>query len=208
MPHDIVYPGISVHGHVALWRVDECGARTLLVEKSNQIQYTWGHIAARALGFKAQAGRPQYHIGAIYFEFENVTDRDTAVNEAQNFSKELNTNYYASLTGNRDFLRVPLIIEPATSTSAGYAALLPVGQHENQLTFFAQTAGTSGQRIGFGSNVDGKNSKIFAAALVATPEQNDPTQDIIFARTVFPPAQQVPKDASSQIGITWNIAFT
>jgi hypothetical protein len=209
MPHDIICPTTGVNGRVTLWRVhEETGEKTLLFTKQNQVQYTWGHIAARALGFKAQAGQPQYHIGAVYFEFENVADRDDAVVEALSFSKELNTAYYANLSGDRDFLRVPLIVAPATSTSIGYDALLPIGQHENQLTFFAQTAGSAGQRIGFGSSIDGKNSKIFAAALVATPDQNDPTKDIVFARTVFPAEQQVPKDASSQIGITWNIAFT
>lgn len=208
MPHDLVNTATSVRGTVSLWRVSDGGKKTLLFSKSNQIQYTWGHIAARALGFKAQSSRAQYHISAIYFEFENVADRDDSVVEAQVFSKELNTAYYSSLIGDRDFLRVPLIIEPATSTSPSYDALLPIGQHENQLTFFAQTAGNAGQRIGFGSNIAGRNSKIFAASLVATPEPDDPTQDIIFARTVFPAAQQVPKDASSQIGITWNIAFT
>jgi hypothetical protein len=35
----------------------------------------------------------------------------------------------------------------------------------------------------------------------------DPTKDVIFARTMFGTSNQVVKEASSQIGITWDIAF-
>lgn len=207
MTFDIVN---GVRGHVKLWRVNEqTGQKKQLFEQHNQIQYTWGHLAAQTLGFRPQPDRPRYHISAIYFEFENVLTPETTVSEGAVFPKDQSISYYNSFAGERDFLRVPLILEPALSTSSGYEAKLPVEHNTNQLTFFAQTAGNSGVRgIGFGSNVAGKNSKIFAAALVAAPDINDPTKDIIFARTVFAPAQQVPKEASSQIGITWNIAFT
>lgn len=209
MTQDAICTDSSVRGHVKLWHIDEQStAITPLFEQHNQIQYTWGHVAARALGLRAQNDRPKYNISAVYFEFENVADRDTVISEAQSFPRTLSRAYYNSFAGARDFLRVPLIIEPTLGTSLNYSELLPVGQNENQLTFFAQTAGTAGSRIGFGNNVNGQNSKIFAAALVATPDINDPTKDVIFARTVFPAGQQIPKDASSQIGITWNIAFT
>lgn len=200
----------GVRGHVSLWRIDErTGLKTPVVEQHNQIQYTWGHLAAQTLGFRTQPDRPRYHISAIYFEFENVLTPETVVSEAQTFPKEYSITYYNSFAGDRDFLRVPLIVEPTLSTSSGYESKLPVSHSTNQLTFFAQTSGNSGVRgIGFGSNVAGKNSKIFAAALVAAPDINDPTKDVIFARTVFAEGHQVPKEASSQIGITWNIAFT
>jgi len=210
MTADQIVTETGVRGHVSLWSIDEhTGAKKLLLSQHNQVQYTWGHIAAQALGFRPQPDRPRYHISAIYFEFENVLTPETTVSEAQTFSKELNSNYYSSFSGDRDFLRVPLVLEPTLNTSSGYENKLPVAHSTNQLTFFAQTAGNSGVRgIGFGSAVAGKNSKIFAAALVATPDINDPTKDIIFARTVFSAEHQVPKEASSQIGITWNIAFT
>jgi hypothetical protein len=102
-------------------------------------------------------------------------------------------------------LRVPLSLEPALGVSLGYDEHLPVTQRGNQLTFFVQTSGTAG--------VHGKvfshavNSKVFAAALVATPVFSDRTKDVIFARTVLSAENQVTKEASSQIGITWDIAF-
>jgi hypothetical protein len=209
MPADVCLQN-SVRGHVALWRVNEhTGVKTPIVEQHNQIQYTWGPIAARALGLRPQPDRPSYHISAIYFEFENVLTPETAVSEPASFSKELGISYYNSFGQYRDFLRVPLILEPGRSTSTGYESKLPFEHQDNQLTFFAQTSGNSGVRgVSFGNSVSGRNSKIYAAALVAAPNFNDPTKDIIFARTVFSEAHQVPKEASSQIGITWNIAFT
>lgn len=209
MPADICLQN-SVRGHVKLWRLDEqTSAIAPLFEQHNQIQYTWGPIAARALGLRPQSDRPSYHISAIYFEFENVLTPETAVSEATSFPKELGISYYASFGEYRDFLRVPLILEPARGTSVGYENKLPIDHQDNQLTFFAQTSGNSGVRgVNFGNSVSGRNSKIFAAALVAAPDFNDPTKDIIFARTVFSEAHQVPKEASSQIGITWTVAFT
>jgi len=200
----------SVCGYVSLWRVDEkTGLKTPIVSQHNQVQYTWGPIVAKALGFRPQTDRPNYCISAIYFEFENVSTPETVVSESASFPKDLSISYYNAFASDRDFLRVPLIIEPTLSTSVGYEDKLPVEHQDNQLTFFAQTSGNSGVRgVGFGNNVDGKNSKIYAAALVAAPDFNDPTKDVIFARTVFSSGHQVPKEASSQIGITWNIAFT
>lgn len=210
MTDDRICTTNSVRGHVSLWRIDEAtGLKVPVVSQHNQIQYTWGVLAAKALGFRPQPDRPKYHISAIYFEFENVLTPETAVTEALTFSKELSIDYYNSFNNTRDILRVPLILEPTTSTSNGYASLLPLEQQDNQLTFFAQTSGNSGVHgVGFGHNVGGRNSKIFAAALVAAPDFNDPTKDVIFARTVFAEEHQVPKEASSQIGITWNVAFT
>lgn len=202
----------NVRGHVSLWRIDEkTGLKTPLFSQHNQIQYTWGPIAARALGYRPQPDRPSYHISAVYFEFENVLTPETAISEAQSFPKDLSISYYNGFGASRDFLRVPLILEPARGTSDGYEDKLPIEHQDNQLTFFAQTSGNSGVRgLGFGNSVapGNKNSKVFAAALVAAPNFGDPTKDIIFARTVFSEAHQVPKEASSQIGITWNIAFT
>jgi hypothetical protein len=197
----------GVHGHVSLWRVNEqTGVKSLVTAQHNQIQYTWGPLVAKAIGFKPQSDRPRYHISAIYFEFENLLSAEDAVTESQTFPKTLNISHYNSLSSTRDFLRVPLIIEPTLNTSSGYEDKLPLEHQGNQLTFFAQTSGNSGIRgLNFSHTA---NSKIFAAALVAAPDFNDPTKDIIFARTVFSEEHQIPKEASSQIGITWNIAFT
>lgn len=207
MPADkIGKNGSGVRGQVGLWRVNAAGLLTLLHRQPNQIQYSWGHVAARQLGFRPQAGRPSFHISAMYIEFENVGDPEDAVTVAS-FERDLGVSYYDSLidSATQDFLRVPLRLEPNLSISTGFEDYFTDGQDGNQLTFFAQTAGLVG--------VHGKtfshtvNSKIYSAALVAAPVFSDRTQDVVFARTTFSSLNQVTKEASSQIGITWDVAF-
>lgn len=205
MAADKINPAFGVRGHVTLWRVDEkTGLKVPVTSQPNQIQYSWGYIAAKQIGFKRQADRPDYSISALYIEFVNQADPATPVS-APAAVRDTSISYYNELTGNNDFLRVPLSLEPALGVSPGYDEHLPVMQKGNQLTFFVQTSGTAG--------VHGKtfshsvNSKVFAAALVATPVFSDRTKDVIFARTVLSAENQVTKEASSQIGITWDIAF-
>jgi len=207
MATDKISPNTGVRGHVTLWRVDDkTGLKTPVAAQPNQIQYSWGYIAAKQLGYKRQADRLDYSISALYIEFENQADPATAISAAP-FARDIDINYYNSLvnSSSRDFLRIPLSIEPALSVSTGYVEKLPNTQQGNQLTFFVQTAGTAG--------VYGKtfshlvNSKVFSAALVAAPVFSDRTKDAVFARTIFTAENQVTKEPSSQIGITWDVAF-
>lgn len=196
----------GVRGHIALWRIDEkTGFAQPLGNQPNQIQYTWGFIAANCFGRRRQPDRPDYSISALYIEYENQENPENTVSVASSFLRDVGLPYYNALAGNRDFLRIPITIEPTISVSAGYESKLPVSQAGNKLTFFAQTAGVVGA-LGrpFSHTV---NSKVFAAALVAAPVFGDRTKDVIFARTVFSTANQITKEASSQIGITWDIAF-
>lgn len=210
MPSDQLSPAsFGVRGHVTVWRVDErTGLKLPVFSKNNQIQVTWGHIAAKQIGFKRQPDRDDYSISAMYVEFENQVDPSLPVVVTE-FDRTLGISYYTGLAASstRDFIRVPLRLEPSTSvagTSPG-AEVLTDAELVNQLTFFAQTAGTTG--------IHGKafshtlNSKVYAAALVATPKFSDYTQDVIFARTNFSVGDQTNKEPSSQIGITWDISF-
>jgi hypothetical protein len=205
MAADKINPTFGVRGHVTLWRVDDkTGLKVPVTSQPNQIQYSWGYIAAKQLGFKRQADRPDYSISALYVEFVNQANPATPVS-APAAGRDTSISYYNNLTGNNDFLRVPLSLEPALGVSQGYDENLPENQKGNQLTFFVQTSGTTGVHgKAFSHSV---NSKVFAAALVATPVFSDRTKDVIFARTVFSTENQVTKEASSQIGITWDIAF-
>lgn len=198
--------GSGVRGHVSLWRIDATGLRTPLHNQPNQIQYSWGHIAARQLGYRPQAGRPSFHISAMYIEFENVGEPSDTIT-VSSFGRDIGADYYNSLisSSTQDFLRVPLRLEPTLSIATGSEDYFTAGQDGNQLTFFAQTAGLTGVHgKSFSHTV---NSKIYAAALVATPNFSDRTQDVIFARTTFSSLNQVTKEASSQLGITWDVAF-
>lgn len=209
MAADKITAGNSgVRGYITLWRVDDkTGLRVPLGDQPNQIQYTWGFIAANCFGRRRSPDRHDYSISALYVEYENQDDPEEAVSVASSFSRDLGISYYNGLieSTNRDFLRVPLTIEPTIGVSTGFEAYLPVDQQGNKLTFFAQTAGVVGS-LGrpFSHTV---NSKVFAASLVAAPVFGDRTKDVIFARTVFSVSNQITKEASSQIGITWDIAF-
>jgi hypothetical protein len=144
----------------------------------------------------------------MYVEFENQTDPEEPIT-VTDFERTLGLEYYASLaeTPNRDFLRVPLRLEPAITVASGSLGeiVLAAAEQGNQLTFFAQTSGVQGVHGRAFSHT--LNSKVYAAALVATPYFNDQSRDVIFARTNFAIGDQVGKEASSQIGITWDISF-
>jgi hypothetical protein len=209
MTVDNITPAFGVRGHVSVWRVDEkTGLKLPLFSQSNQIQYGWGFIAAKQLGYRRQPDRPDYHISAMYIEYENI-DPELEISTAS-FGRSVDITYYNALVDSptRNFIRVPLSVEPALSVSAGYDANLPVDQAGNQLTFFAQT---SEARVVFAGETkqfsSATNSRVYAAALVAAPAINDRSKDVIFARTVFNGANQVTKEASAQIGITWDVAF-
>jgi len=209
MTADNISPAFGVRGHVSVWRVDEnTGLKLPLFSQSNQIQYGWGFIAAKQLGYRRQPDRLDYHISAMYIEYENI-DPELELS-TPSFGRNVDITYYNALIDSttRNFIRVPLSIEPALSVSAGYDANLPVNQAGNQLTFFAQTSEArvvyEGETKQFSSS---RNSRVYAAALVAAPALNDRSKDVIFARTVFSGANQVTKEASAQIGITWDIAF-
>ena len=208
MVSDIVTPAFGVKGRVTVWRVDDkTGLKLPVFSQPNQIQYTWGYIAARQLGYRRQADRPDYHISAMYIEYENVANPATEIS-VPSFDRQLDINYYNDLatSGTKNYLRMPLSIEPALSVSTGYEDYLPVNQSGNQLTFFAQTASTQAV-YGDELRAFGATSKVYAACLVAAPVFGDRTKDVIFARTQFSGANQVTKEPSSQIGITWDIAF-
>jgi hypothetical protein len=209
MPADSINSSnFSVHGRVTLWHVSDTGIRTPISSKSNQIQVSWGHIAAKQLGFRYQPDRDQYFISGMYFEYENQSNPALPI-AAPSFDRTIGVSYYNSLSSSvtKDFLRVPLRLEPSlgvASGSVGAAALTSAGQ-SNQLTFFAQTSGTSGVH---GKNFSHTtNSKIYSAARVAMPRFDDRTRDVVFARINFDVGDQTSKEASSQIGITWDISF-
>lgn len=167
----------------------------------NTVLYDWGFIAAKALGH----GEAIYRINAMYIEFSNVAAPGNAVN-VPTFSRDEGVSYYNSLSGSNDYLRVPLIGLPSITIETGFESFFTAGVDGNLLTFHAQTAGTVGvkQDLPFSDTV---NSKIFGGALVAAPVFADSTQDIVFSRSYFASADQTLKQASSQVGITWELPF-
>ena len=167
----------------------------------NQIQYGWGAAAAKLLA----TGNAAYKISTMYVEFENVADGEDVVTPPT-YTRSEGREYYENLAmlPDRDFLRVPLLLPAAVTVEAGYEDYMPDNEG-NLLTFYTQSQGIAGYHgREFNHNV---NSKIFGAALVVTPDAEDPTADIIVARTYLNTDNQVLKVAASQVGLTWQLSL-
>ena len=171
------------------------------LRRPNQIQYDWAKIAIQCVGL----GKTNYRIAGVYVEFVNVASPGD-VASVPAYSRDEGVEYYTALAGDRDYLRLPLLGTPALSVDPDYtAAFTGEGDDFNTMTFFAQTAGTAGVNgLPFSS---ASNSVAVGIALVAVPVPADRTRDVVFGRTYFADAEQVPKEASHQIGVSWEQLF-
>ena len=164
--------------------------------------YGWGFIAAKTLG----PGDSAYRLRAMYVEFENVAAPEDLVVTPGEVPRDEGVAYYNGLADSpsRDFLRIPLVQDPTIDVEDGFAGFFSAGQG-NRLTFFAMTSGETG--------VHGKpfsaaaNSKICGTALVAAPDWNDRTRDVVAVRSYFSSDEQPLKPASQQIALTQQMPF-
>lgn len=166
---------------------------------NTQLQVQWGAIVAMCCG----VGDTRYRLSHAYIEFANVDDPDEPV-AATDFARDDGQTYYQELSESvdRDYLRVPLLTTPRITVADGYSGLFPAGLG-NVLTFYTQTSGTVGQHGKPFSHLS--NSKVIGVAIVATPDANDPSQDLIFYRGYLDPEQQVVKTQSGNVGITCSV---
>lgn len=169
---------------------------------NNATMYGWGFAAAQALGF----GKTNYRINGMYLEFENVGDPEDPV-AAPTFTQDEGLEYYQGLvsSGDRDYIRVPLVSSPVLSIHPGYEDGYVSGVTGNKLTIFAQSTGSSGVHGKSFSN--GSNSKLFGAALIVAPDWGDPTQDIICNRAYVEEGEQIVKPSSFQLSASWELSF-
>lgn len=157
--------------------------------------YDWATATGELL--RNAPDRKNYHLGAMYLEFENNSG---AAVVAPSFTRSGGISYYNDLISHAtiDYLRVPLTAVTLTSTDS---TKFPGG---NRITAFAQTQGVTG--------VHGKpfnatqQSRVFGMALVVTPEFSDATQDLVFSRYYFDDTDdQLIKLVGSQIGVEWRL---
>lgn len=166
----------------------------------NSLVYDWGHVAARCLGL----GQREYKIGGMYLEFENVLAPGDTV-PVVDVDPALGLEYFQALSGNKDYLRVALSGTPELGIAAGFEDYFAPGQTGNMLTFVARTSATAGVRgLPFS---DGDRSVVYGLALVATPVPGDHGADVVFARSYFAGSQQLAKEASRQVAVTWEHRF-
>jgi stage V sporulation protein SpoVS len=197
-------------GRVGLWQIpdnlscdgSDSSPRQIVGVTTNTALYKWGFAAAKALG----EGDMNYRINAMYIEYENVTLPGNTVT-VPSFTRDEGLSYYTGLSSSsvKDYLRLELNITPSITIESGYESYFTSNVDGNLLTFFRQSAGTQGEHTRTFS--DSVNSKIYGAALVVAPDFSDSSQDIVFARAYFAEADQTLKQASSQVGVTWELPF-
>lgn len=161
-----------------------------IIERKNLILYGAADIMA-----KLMSGDSAYKIGAVYFEYKNLVDPNEEI-IAPEPERDADISYYTTLADPYDYLRVPVSITPTISSSDedSYTG--------NQITFFAISSGSTGvNSLEFSSDA---NSTVFGYGLVATPDTDNPANDIVFARTY---SEQIAKVSGRQIGIQWTIRF-
>jgi hypothetical protein len=191
---------IAVGKHLAFHVDDKTGIWTPIhgLFTPNTMLYTWGNVIARCCGM----GDIRYKISYTYLEFEN----NQGTISVPSFDRSDGIDYYMGLSSSpvRDYLRVPVTSCPDIVVAPGYEEFLTPDQG-NMCTFYAQSqtgVGVHGRPFS-----DGVHSKVFGVALAAGPVPNDPSQDVVFARSYYDPANQVPKVPSGQIGIQYPITF-
>lgn len=175
------------------------GARVLRADwRPNAVMYDWATIVATLLS----QGNSAYRIGGMYLEYENVVTAETAVT-APTFDRSGGIAYYDSLADSpdADYLRVPLVANTVDSTDTD---LFPGG---NRLTFYAQSQASVGVGTHGKPFNDAAISKVYGGALVAIPDQNDRTRDLVLSRFYLDEADQVVKPATGQIGLAWRLVL-
>lgn len=139
-------------------------------------------------------GKPWY-LSTVYIEFENNGGAAVTVPTP---TEDSGISYYDSLalSSTRDYLRVPVI---ATILESSDEDLYPGG---NIVRYLAHTSGTAG--------VNGKpfssaqQSRVYGAAMVATPVDGDHTQDVVYSRVYYnSPSDQFIKTATTQIAMEY-----
>lgn len=161
---------------------------------SNLVVREWASIVARLL-----AGESQYKLGGMYLEYENVVTPGDPVS-VPSLDRSRDVSYYDALSGDRDYLRVPMT---AMTRDASDVLLYP---HGNVLTCFARSAGVVGVHgLDFGVDF---NSTIFGAALVAYGHDSDATQDLILSAYYFPVDEQQLALSPNQAGVEWELTLS
>ena len=166
--------------------------------RDNLVMYAWTELACRLFG----DGDRNYRLSTMYLEYMNVADPGDAVT-IPTFGRgdEDGLAYYDSLADvpDVDYVRADIISATRRTTDED---LYPTA---NQLLLFAMSTGTTGVHgLPFSTAA---NSKVYGAALVATPDAGDASRDLVMSRTYYEADEQMLKLATSQLGNEWELNF-
>ena len=166
--------------------------------RKNLVMYDWAAIACQLFG---SADR-RYRLSTMYIEFCNVASPGDAVPiPSYTRSSSDARAYYDSLaeSSDTDYVRADIISAVVSSTDED---TYPNG---NMLTLFGLATaveGVHGKTFSYAAN-----SKVYGAALVATPDNDDPTQDLVMSRAYYLESKQMIKLDSVQMGNEWLVTF-
>ena len=189
---DNIHPDKFVRGSVKVFDIGPDQDKQLIAEQENLYVYNGADIVAAAL-----ANRPGYHIATMYMEFENLAAPGNPIIPPA-YDRSSDVSYYSNLTSPRDFLRIPLTLQPTIASSD------ETKFEGNQVTFFGISAGNVGVNgLGF---IYTLNSTVFGGALCASPVVDTQANDRILSRTYWADAA-VLKQQNHQIGVQWTLRF-
>jgi hypothetical protein len=176
-------------GKVKIWKLFD-NTRELHQENNNLVVYTAADVLAGLI-----SGDESYKISGMYLDFKNLTSSGDPVPTTTPTlaTKALDLR---SVSNPLDIMRFALVSSPSleSTDSAKY--------EKNSVTFFGATSGSLGYNgRTFSSSV---NSAAYGAGLVAMPDFNDATQDILFARVALSKLLVV---TGMRIGVEWQINF-
>lgn len=140
----------------------------------------------------------------IYMEYaNNSADIPTSLNTSSNIGNFDNPlAYYLGLDNTKNFLRVPAIRNPAVDSLVGTTAA------QATTTYIAQTTPESTRAIS-ANPAFGTGSICYGAALVLAPDANDPTKDIVMARSYFTASgERLTKSSASELFVTFPLTMT
>lgn len=163
----------------------------------NNVLADYAYIQSRLL-----RGDINYRLSMAYLEFQNVASPGDPADEVV-FDFADGVEYFTALSGSsdRDYIRATLTVSEPTIAD-GMSALFPKGNKINAYAVSNGIVGVNGKPFS-----ESDNSVICAVAVVATPDKDDPTQDLIYSRWSAGASQQWAKVDDQKITMEWELVF-
>lgn len=133
-------------------------------------------------------GVKDYRIRHFYVEFENNVATPPVATPV--FDATRNVSYYLNLSGQKDFLRVPV---GTTNDNGGSGDLVILGK-------INQSVGVLGLSFS-----EAQGSIVYGYGLVASPSIQDHTQDVLFSCVYLPEANQIEVVDGKQLGVQYTV---
>lgn len=189
----------KISGRYTVWELNG-GLWVPLFTRANLRMDTWGYAAAMSLG----RGDVSFRVNRMYVEFENVGDPEDVVTVPE-FAASDDRTYYDELADPQDYLRIKTEGLPEILVADGYEGVF--GDDEGNVVRFRAVFGEGTGKNGVDFS-NASNSKIFGIALVASPNADDATSDVLVARGYFAENEQRVIASGGQLSTTWELAFT